>query len=216
MRTMRIAALLSGVFLCARLTAQEKPDPGLLAAIGQIKAIDNHAHPPRILAPGEPRDLEIDALISAMGPNFQNYPPPLRLRGNNPQSIPAWRAFFQYPYRDFLPAHIAELIKSKQKVMHDQGDGYPAWVLDRIGIETMLANRIAMGRGLTAPRFRWSRFRVHGYCHPSANDAILARPCVTEAHPSRCMPLAARPLEPGACRSGQARTADRRASGADR
>ena len=34
----------------------------------------------------------------------------------------------------------------------------PDWVLDQIGIETMFANRVAMGRGLNAPRFRWVAF----------------------------------------------------------
>ena len=37
----------------------------------------------------------------------------------------------------------------------EEGDRYPAWVLDKLGIDVMLANRIAMGRGLDAARFRW-------------------------------------------------------------
>ncbi len=32
---------------------------------------------------------------------------------------------------------------------------YPAWVLDQIGTEYMLANRVAMGPGLTAAAFPW-------------------------------------------------------------
>ena len=31
--------------------------------------------------------------------------------------------------------------------MREHGAGYPAWVLDKIGIETMFANRVAHGRG---------------------------------------------------------------------
>jgi hypothetical protein len=34
--------------------------------------------------------------------------------------------------------------------MREKSDGYPMWVLDRFGIDTMLANRVAMGRGLSA------------------------------------------------------------------
>ncbi len=30
----------------------------------------------------------------------------------------------------------------------------PVWVLDKIGVDTMFANRRAMGRGLIAPRFQ--------------------------------------------------------------
>src|SRR5262249_44039817 len=37
-------------------------------------------------------------------------------------------------------------------------DNFPNWVLDQLGIETELANRIALGRGLKPPRFRWVPF----------------------------------------------------------
>jgi hypothetical protein len=54
--------------------------------------------------------------------------------------------------------HLKELLSDKTRVMRERGDGYPAWVLDQVGIETMLANRVAMGRGLAAPRYRWVSF----------------------------------------------------------
>jgi hypothetical protein len=40
-------------------------------------------------------------------------------------------------------------------VIAQKRDGYPSWVLDQLGIETMLANRISMGAGVTPPRFLW-------------------------------------------------------------
>jgi hypothetical protein len=40
-------------------------------------------------------------------------------------------------------------------VAREQGAKFPEWVLDRIGTEVMLANRVAMGPGLAPPRFRW-------------------------------------------------------------
>ena len=52
----------------------------------------------------------------------------------------------------------SELMETKQKVMQEQGDNFPNWVLDQLGIETELANRVAMGRGLQPPRFRWVPF----------------------------------------------------------
>src|SRR5947208_10933282 len=55
-------------------------------------------------------------------------------------------------------AHLRELMATKQRVLKERGDGFPAWVLDQLNIETMFANRVAMGRGLTAPRFRWVAF----------------------------------------------------------
>jgi uncharacterized protein len=53
---------------------------------------------------------------------------------------------------------VRELLASKQKIMQQEGDNYPNWVLDQLGIETELANRIALGRGLQPPRFRWVPF----------------------------------------------------------
>src|SRR5437879_6231205 len=37
-------------------------DPALVTEIAGIKAIDNHAHPVRPVAPGEPADTDYDAL----------------------------------------------------------------------------------------------------------------------------------------------------------
>src|SRR5438093_9931191 len=55
-------------------------------------------------------------------------------------------------------ANVRELLDTKQRIMRERGDGYPAWILDQLNIQTMFANRIAMGRGLAAPRFRWVAF----------------------------------------------------------
>ena len=85
---------------CAWLLSAQHPDPELLAAINEIKAIDNHAHPGKVLAAGE-QDMEIDALMSAAAPNFENYPAPVRLRPDYPENLDAWRALFAYPHHDF-------------------------------------------------------------------------------------------------------------------
>jgi hypothetical protein len=42
-----------------------------------------------------------------------------------------------------------------QGIANAQGEEFPNWVLDQIGTEVMLANRIMMGPGLAPPRFRW-------------------------------------------------------------
>ena len=42
--------------------------------------------------------------------------------------------------------------------MQREGVLFPDWVLDRIGTDVMLANRIALGPGLAPPRFRWVAF----------------------------------------------------------
>src|SRR5260370_687206 len=128
----------------------QAPDPQLLAAIQKIKAIDNHSHPPKVVAPGE-KDDDFDALpCDPLEPSE----PTTISRPENPQYLAAWKALYHYPYNDMSPAHVKELLASKQKIMQEQGDNFPNWVLDQLGIETELANRIALGRGLKAPRFR--------------------------------------------------------------
>jgi len=131
--------------------AQATADPTLAAEIAKIKAIDNHAHPWRAVKDGETDD-EWDAL---MPDALEPFPSPVRLRPENPEYIAAWRALYGYAYQDASAAHVRELMETKRRVMRERGDGYPAWVLDQLGTETMLANRVAMGRGLAAPRYRW-------------------------------------------------------------
>src|SRR5262245_65532751 len=67
-------------------------------------------------------------------------------------------------------AHIDELLATKKKVFQQQGENFPNWVLDKLNIETMFANRGAMGRGLSAPRFRWVSF-VDALIFPLSNEA---------------------------------------------
>jgi predicted TIM-barrel fold metal-dependent hydrolase len=147
--------------------AQTTADPQLVAEIAKIKAIDNHAHPFRFVAEGDKPDDEYDALpLEGLEP-FASKP---RLNPANPEYIGAWRALFGYKHDDMSEAHIKELMAAKQRVMRERGDGYPAWVLDQIGIETMFANRVAMGRGLTTPRYRWVSF-VDALMVPLNNEA---------------------------------------------
>src|SRR5215470_376881 len=132
----------------------QTPDPQLLAEINKIKAIDNHSHTPKLVGPGE-KDDDFDALpCDPLEPND----PTTVSRPENPQYIAAWKSLYNYPYNDRAPEHIKELLQAKQKVMQEQGDNFPNWVLDQLGIETELANRVALGRGLQPPRFRWVPF----------------------------------------------------------
>jgi uncharacterized protein len=151
-----IALLLLTLFtISTPVRAQVKADPELLGEINRIKAIDNHAHPLRYVAPGEKPDDEYDALpLDVLEP----FALPGRLSPTNPEFIRAWHDLYGYDHKDMSDAHVAELMKTKEKFLHERGDGFPAWVLDRLNIETMFANRVAMGKGLVAPRFRWVAF----------------------------------------------------------
>ena len=135
--------------------AQTGIDRDLLNEVYKIKAIDNHAHPLKYVAEGEKPDDEYDALpLDAI----TVFPLPVRLSPANPEFIRAWHDLYRYSHNDMTDAHLRELMATKQRVLKERGDGFPAWVLDQLNIETMFANRVAMGRGLTAPRFRWVAF----------------------------------------------------------
>ena len=126
-------------------------DSSLFAYIRGLKAIDNHAHP----VSTDPGDRDFDALP------IDGFPPfafPLRLSPDNPELVDAWRDLYGYRYADRSPAHLAELKAEKIRIKAEQGDNYPAWVLDRLGIGVQLANRMALGRGVEPPRFRWVAF----------------------------------------------------------
>src|SRR5262245_26270849 len=99
-------------------------DPSLLSEIQAIRAIDNHAHPMRVAAAGEQPDRGFDALpVDNMEPSSD----PLGFRPGAPAMAEATRALFGS--------------KPKAQTIQEKGEQYPAWVLDQLGIETMLANR---------------------------------------------------------------------------
>ena len=159
--------LLCTLVFCPNLPAQTKADPDLLANIEKIKAIDNHAHPLKYVPEGEKADDEFDALpLDAIDP----FPLPLRLQLDNPEFISAWRVMYGYKFDDMSEPHVKELLAAKQKVFHEQGDRFPSWILDQLNIETMFANRVALGRGLAAPRFRWVAF-ADALIFPLSNEA---------------------------------------------
>jgi len=132
---MKLMALL--VALTPLVSGQIQLDPAIAAEIAKIKAIDNHAHPV-LPAAG---DTGYDALpVEHMDP----YTEPVRMRAGSPLAAEASRELFGKTPR---PNRIAQ-----------ERDGYPNWVLDQLGIETMLANRVSMGPGIAPPRFLWVPF----------------------------------------------------------
>ena len=170
----RIVLVLSVVallgFSCGtELVGQTKADPQLLAAIAKIQAIDNHAHPMRMLNPGETSDGDWDALPMDV---YESGLTAQRLSPENPEFIQAWKALYGYPYDDMTAPHVQELLRLKARMKKEKGDQYPDWVLDQLGIQAMFANRVQMGRGLASPRFRWVSF-VDALILPLNDAAIL-------------------------------------------
>ena len=149
------AAVALTAFAPSPLRAQSAVDSALVRYIAGIRAIDNHAHPMRPLRQGVPPDTEFDALPLDGVPPFQV---PWRLRLENPEWRAAQSALFGIPNRGTDSTFRMSLHARRAQELAAHGDGYPAWVLDRAGIDVMFANRIVTGPGLTPPRFRWVAF----------------------------------------------------------
>jgi predicted TIM-barrel fold metal-dependent hydrolase len=142
-------ALLMPAALALAACSREQPavDPQLAAAISGIKAIDNHAHPV-LTAAG---DREFDALpVDNMEPQSD----PVAMRPGA----------FRTPFT----------AESKAAAKREHGDGYPAWVLDQMGTEIMLANRVAMGASVQPPRFRWVPY-ADALIFPLDNSHLAAK-----------------------------------------
>jgi len=150
--------LLVVICFCAAnvpLLGQAVPAPYLLSEINKIKTVDNHTHVPKLVGPGE-KDDEYDAL--PCGGYLEPSDDPSMARPDNPLFLEAWQKLYGYRYKDKTAEHVRELLTTKQGIKQKQGDNFPVWVLDQLGIEYMLANRVEMGRGLVSSRFLWVPF----------------------------------------------------------
>ena len=128
--------------------------PALMAEIRAIRAIDNHSHPPKVLAVGE-KDDEFDALPCDP---LEATQAGLTTRPDNLQYLAAWKALWGYRYDDRAAAHLQTVVAARNAARTLRGDSYPAWVLDRLNIDVELSNRVAMGRGLNDAHHRWVPF----------------------------------------------------------
>jgi hypothetical protein len=153
--------------MAGTLRAQARPvaPPGdvakiyerLLKQIDQIPIYDNHSHATF------PDDSDMDA---------QSSPPDestvMRLRDSNPEFVAAAKALFQYPYDDFSPEHAKWLIDKKKAAEASANTAYWNGILDKLNIETCLANRVALAPYLDPQRFHWVFF-VDSFLFPFDN-----------------------------------------------
>ncbi|MDE3135352.1 MAG: hypothetical protein KGL59_02155, partial [Acidobacteriota bacterium] len=158
--------LLGWLGFAPALGGQSRPFPGkdvsalyqrLLEQIDRIPIIDNHSHP------GYPDDPDVDAM--ALPPDESV---PYRLRSSNPELIEADKALFGYPYDDFSPAHAKWLDAKKAALEKTYGNEYFSHILDQVGIQYVVANRVAMPAYLDPARFRWVFF-VDSFLFPLNN-----------------------------------------------
>ncbi len=153
--------------LCAASTsAQSSPYPGsdlpqiydrLLLKINAIPIYDNHSHP------GFADDTDVDAM--AAPPDESSV---LRLRDDNPEFVAGSKFLFKYPYDDFKPEHAKWLADIKKAAEATGGQAYFDSILDKLNIETCLANRAFMPPYLNPKRFHWVFF-VDSFFYPFDN-----------------------------------------------
>ncbi|HEY3876235.1 MAG TPA: amidohydrolase family protein, partial [Candidatus Kapabacteria bacterium] len=135
----------------------------LLKQIDRIPIYDNHSHATF------PDDPDVDAQASPPDPSSV-----LRLRDTNPEFVMAAKSLFAYPYNDFAPEH-AKWLADKEKAAEAAG-GTVYWdsILDKLNVETCLANRIALGPYLDPKRFHWVTF-VDPFLYPLDTSALAAK-----------------------------------------
>jgi uncharacterized protein len=156
--------MLAGTFTA---DAQAKPvaSPGdvakiyerLLTQIDRIPIYDNHSHATF------PDDSDMDAQASPPGESTV-----MRLRDANPEFVAAAKALFGYPYNDFNPEHAKWLVDKKKAVEAAGGTAYWNSILDKLNIESCLANRVALAPYLDPKRFHWVFF-VDSFLYPFDN-----------------------------------------------
>jgi uncharacterized protein len=135
----------------------------LLPQIERIKLFDHHAHP------AFPDDADVDIAPPPPGAS------PLRLRDDNPEPIAAARALFAFPFADLKGPHAKWLVDRKAALKAARpGPKYFNDLLDRIGIETSMANRVAVADYLDPARFKWVFF-VDCFMFPFDNSELAER-----------------------------------------
>lgn len=129
----------------------------LLPQINKIPAYDNHSHATF------PDDSDMDAQASPPGESTV-----MRLRESNPEFVAAAKSLFGYPYNDFAPEHAKWLIDKKKAAEASGSTTYWDGILDKLNIETCLANRVALAPYLDPKRFHWVFF-VDSFLFPFDN-----------------------------------------------
>ena len=119
----------------------------LLKQIDKIPLYDNHAHP------GFADDSDVDAMASPPDESAT-----LRLRDDNPEFAAGAKALFGYPYGDLKPEHAKWLADKKSAAEKGGGTTYFNEILDKLNVDTCLANRAMMPAYLDAKRYHWVFF----------------------------------------------------------
>src|SRR5258706_2737259 len=163
------------VALCLQTlaAAQALPFPGpdvqqiyqrLLPQIEKIPAFAHNAHR------GFADDPDVDAMAAPPDASA-----PLRTRDDNPELITATKVLFGYPYGDLSLEHAKWLVAKKAELKKQySGPAYFNMILDKLNIESSVANRAMMADYLDSRRFPWVFFS-DSFMWPFNNERETAR-----------------------------------------
>src|SRR5713101_2202141 len=141
----------------------EKTYERLLKKIDAMQLYDNHAHA------GFGDDTDVYAMAAPPDERAT-----FRLRDDTPEFVAAAKALFGYPYDDFKPEHAKWLADKKKTAEATGGTAYWDSILDKMNIETCLANRVALAPYLDPKRFHWVFF-VDSFLFAFDNHNLIAK-----------------------------------------
>jgi hypothetical protein len=136
----------------------------LLPQIQKIPIVDMHAHP------GYWDDTDVDAMAVTT-----TSLDPVRTRTTNPEWCAAFKALYGYPYSDVSSEHLRWLDEKDDELRRQWGNDYLSKMLDKVGIQVSVANRVAMDYLENNPRFRFVFF-VDPFMFPFDNKDLTINP----------------------------------------
>ncbi len=156
---------------CSQNSSDQSVDSTIQDQVNRITAMDNHAHPTKVLSSGE-QDTDNDALPADA---IADLSLPVPFRPGSPLFPQAWKALFGVEFSSPAPSdEAAQVSRRRRELQSQKGDLYPSFILNQCKTDIMLANRVAMGRGLPADRFKWVPF-ADMFLFPLNNSAARNR-----------------------------------------
>jgi predicted TIM-barrel fold metal-dependent hydrolase len=131
----------------ATLWSQEA-DPDIARYVDSVKAIDNHAH---VIA-ADPADRGFDQLRCDQLPDGGLAPASWRYNADLASAI---RDLYGFEPKDDSDAEMKRVQDARVKAMAAHANNPQGWVLEKAGIATVLANRLALAPEMKAPLVRW-------------------------------------------------------------